>query len=76
MISAQDGNQGLEQVKTHLPDLIISEILMPNMDGFEFCHSIRALPDGAKTPVLYRKKRKSISDQAFRHRKSPPGRCR
>ncbi|HCQ02330.1 MAG TPA: DNA-binding response regulator, partial [Candidatus Latescibacteria bacterium] len=31
MISAQDGNQGLEQVKTHLSDLIISEILMPNM---------------------------------------------
>ncbi len=54
MVSAQDGNQGLEQVKTHLPGLIISYILMPNMDGFEFCHSIRALPDGDKIPFLFR----------------------
>ena len=53
MISAQGGNQGLEQVKTHLPGLIISYILMPNMGGFEFCHSIRALPDGAKIRFLF-----------------------
>ena len=53
VISAQDGSQGLEQVKTHLPDLIISDILIPNMDGFEFCHSIHALPDGAKTPFFF-----------------------
>lgn len=53
VISAEDGNQGLEQAKAHLPDLIISDILMPNMDGFEFCHSIRALPEVAKTPFLF-----------------------
>ena len=53
VISAQDGIQGLEQAKTHLPVLIISDILMPNMDGFEFCHSIGALPDFDKTPFLF-----------------------
>lgn len=36
IIQAQNGLEGLEQAKINLPDLIISDITMPNLDGFGF----------------------------------------
>lgn len=50
IIEAGDGAEGLEQARQHLPDLIISDVMMPNMDGYTFCrklredHHIRFLP--------------------------------
>ncbi|MBM3262279.1 MAG: response regulator [candidate division Zixibacteria bacterium] len=52
-IAAMDGKQGLQQAQLHHPDLIISDILMPNMDGFEFCHSVRNTPELARIPFLF-----------------------
>ena len=53
VVSALDGKLGLQQAITSHPDLIISDILMPNMDGFEFCHLIRANPSLSSTPFLF-----------------------
>ena len=41
-ITAGDGATALELIQDVVPDLIISDILMPGMDGFEFCQRIRA----------------------------------
>lgn len=38
---AHDGLEGLKQIKTELPDIILSDVQMPNMDGFEFLQAVR-----------------------------------
>ena len=41
IIEARDGQEGLEMTKAHRPDLIISDALMPRMDGFEFLRKVK-----------------------------------
>ncbi len=36
MITASDGREALEMVQTHSPDLVLLDIMMPNMDGYHF----------------------------------------
>ena len=40
LLLADDGFQGLSQFKTHNPDIVISDIRMPVMDGIEMCNEI------------------------------------
>lgn len=47
-----DGEQGLAQVKTQQPDLIVADVMMPKMTGYEFCRHVRAMPDGTDTPII------------------------
>lgn len=41
IISAQNGKLALERLKTETPELIISDILMPELDGFQFCRVVK-----------------------------------
>lgn len=43
--SASDGNEGLRQFYVHRPHLVILDILMPNLDGWQVCTQIRQLSD-------------------------------
>jgi two-component system CheB/CheR fusion protein len=43
--TASDGRAGIEAAQTHRPDLIISDIKMPVMDGYELIRTIRATPE-------------------------------
>ncbi len=52
-ISAKDGPSGIEAAHTHKPDLIVLDIMMPNMNGFEVCEKIRSAPPIAATPVIF-----------------------
>ena len=36
IVEAQDGLEGLDKVKSHRPDLIICDVMMPNLDGYGF----------------------------------------
>ena len=38
---AKDGKEGLEQIKDRLPDIIISDVMMPRMNGFELCKEVK-----------------------------------
>lgn len=49
---AIDGADGLAKARVASFDLIVSDINMPNMDGFEMISEIRKLPTYAKTPIL------------------------
>lgn len=49
---AIDGVDGLAKAKMASFDLIVSDINMPNMDGFEMISEIRKLPTYTKTPIL------------------------
>ena len=47
-----DGAEGLGLARTLRPDLVISDITMPVMDGFELCHRLRSDPDLNTLPVI------------------------
>ncbi|HKC48882.1 MAG TPA: response regulator, partial [Gemmatimonadales bacterium] len=49
---ASDGATALQRVVALHPDLVLLDVVMPGMDGFEVCASIRAMPDVALTPVV------------------------
>lgn len=49
---AEDGCKGLERMKELDPDLLITDINMPHMDGFELIEAVRALPEFRGTPIL------------------------
>jgi two-component system cell cycle sensor histidine kinase/response regulator CckA len=53
LLEAADGAQALEVTRTARPDLIISDILMPTMDGYEFVRQLRADANVARTPVIF-----------------------
>jgi PAS domain S-box-containing protein len=50
---ASDGAEGLRVAREQRPDLIISDVLMPTMDGYEFVRHLRANPDIGKIPVIF-----------------------
>ena len=53
LLEAGDGAAALGLVRADRPDLIITDILMPTMDGYEFVQHVRADPDVAPTPVIF-----------------------
>ena len=50
--TASDGNEGLAKAHQSLPDLIITDSIMPGMDGFSLLHALRADPATAAVPVI------------------------
>jgi len=51
--SAEDGLEALNILQTDLPDLIISDIMMPNVDGYEFLQDLRATSRTELLPVIF-----------------------
>lgn len=49
---ALTGNEGLETANKVNPDLILLDLMMPGMDGFEVCHKLKTDPETASTPVV------------------------
>src|SRR5690606_41471391 len=47
-----NGQHALSLCQRKMPDLILMDALMPEMDGFEACQRIRDLPGGAEVPIL------------------------
>jgi PAS domain S-box-containing protein len=53
VISAVDGVEALEKLKEGPVDLIISDILLPRMDGFKLCREVKTNPDYAQIPFIF-----------------------
>lgn len=51
-LEASDGSQGLLLARSEKPDLVFSDIEMPNVDGVEFCRRLLGEPRLAATPVV------------------------
>ena len=52
ILTAFDGETGLQKAVTEKPDLIILDIMMPRMDGYKVCRRLQRHPDAANIPVL------------------------
>lgn len=53
ILEADDGDEALELAKVELPDLVITDIVMPNMDGFTLVRRLRAEPLLSGVPVVF-----------------------
>jgi len=59
-----DGLKALEEIKKDMPDLVLLDIMIPGIDGFEVCRRIKADPVTANLPVVMLTAKKSSADQA------------
>lgn len=53
VVEAKDGVEALAKARAEHFDLVISDILLPRMDGFEFVRQMRSIPASALTPVIF-----------------------
>lgn len=51
VVCAQDGTSALEMAKTQKPDIILLDVVLPDMDGREVCRRLRSSPDTSATPI-------------------------
>ena len=49
---ASNGLEGIRKVHEEKPDLLILDVMLPGMDGFEICHRLRSEPATAQLPIL------------------------
>lgn len=61
VLTAVDGQDGWQKVQTTLPDLVVSDIMMPNWNGYELCTAIKGDPDLRHIPVLLLSSKSEVS---------------
>jgi DNA-binding response OmpR family regulator len=59
-----DGKSALEEVMAHRPDLVILDIMLPEIDGFEVCRRIKENPATSAIPVVMLTAKKNSQDVA------------
>jgi CheY-like chemotaxis protein len=52
VVEAANGREALDRLAEGLPDLILLDLLMPEMDGFEFLDEVRSRPAWRNVPVI------------------------
>ena len=52
LVTASDGDEAVEKALRERPDLILMDVVMPRMNGFEACRRIREQEDIATTPII------------------------
>lgn len=62
VLAAPDGRSGLEMARREKPDLILCDVMMPEMDGFAVVQSLRASDDTADIPFIFLTARGERSD--------------
>ena len=52
IVTASTGSEGLAQVRTEKPDLVVLDLMLPEIDGLEICKRLRSSPDTAMLPII------------------------
>ena len=52
VITAEDGEEAVRKCREERPDLVVLDVMMPKMDGFEACRAIKRDAETADTPVI------------------------
>ncbi|MFT4310489.1 MAG: response regulator transcription factor [Candidatus Woesearchaeota archaeon] len=63
VITAQHGLEALQQVAKHIPDLIILDVMMPHMNGFEVCHTLKKQVLTQHIPIIMLSAKSEVVDK-------------
>jgi len=63
VVTANSGEQALAHIEKELPDIVLLDVMMPGMDGFEVCRRIKANPASAHLPVVMVTALDQVSDR-------------
>jgi diguanylate cyclase (GGDEF)-like protein len=61
--SAEDGVKGLEEVRRDPPELILLDVMMPGMDGYEVCRQLKASPLTSRIPIIFLTAKSTLDDK-------------
>lgn len=64
---ASSGQEAIANFKADLPDLVVSDVLMPEMDGLEFCKQVRSTRQGQLMPFIFLSTRDKVDDRIEGH---------
>ncbi|KOR34096.1 MULTISPECIES: response regulator transcription factor [Planktothricoides] len=64
---AKSGVEALKSLEAEMPDLIVSDVMMPDMDGFEFCRRLRTTPSGQLIPFIFLSSLGELDDRIEGH---------
>ena len=67
VISVGSGKEALANFSQDVPDIIVSDVSMPEMDGFEFCRQLRSQPSGKLIPFIFLSAKNEVSDRVQGH---------
>ena len=62
---ATDGMKALDLVQARLPDLVLLDIMMPGMDGYEVCRRIKTDPTTRDIPVIFISAKSEVEDETY-----------
>ncbi|MHC1740823.1 MAG: response regulator [Anaerolineaceae bacterium] len=63
ILAAENGSQAISMAKKELPDLIVLDVMMPDMDGYQVTHTLRKLPETALVPILMFTAKSQVDDK-------------
>ncbi len=63
VIEARDGQQALESVLLHPPDLVLLDVMMPRLDGYEVCRRLRAAQETRTLPIIMLTAKSEVADK-------------
>lgn len=63
LVTAVDGEEGVAKVGSEKPDLVILDVVMPKMNGFQACRTIKSAPETQSIPVILLTSKNQKSDE-------------
>ncbi|MBD3880900.1 response regulator transcription factor [Phormidium tenue FACHB-886] len=67
VMDAKSGSEALDLIEQNPPDVVVSDIMMPEMDGLELCRRLRAMRSGQLVPFIFLSSRSDVDDRVQGH---------